>query len=376
LTNTFAEAHASSARLTTQWRGIASLLVWAVSVGPSNAFSQESERDLILFASVSAVDASGLSTGAVDDSDSTPSVGLMYTQAGERFRFHAELQVTDEEHEVERLQFGWQAGEATRVWLGRVHTPGSYWNTQYHHGQFLQTSIARPSIDAYEDGGGVLPMHLSGVLIEHRMEFSAGSAVQLEAAAGVSAQFVVDELETFDILDPESGFESSFDLRVDFLPDVLGSNLVGFSLGSFEIPISSLPSLSPIWDSGASSFAVDTFGVHGNWETDRWRLIASVRRVSVSTTGGLDSADRTFSSSYVHLERSISDRWKLFGRLEDTSGDESYLDLFPLYIREQVSLGLRFAIGNRHAITAELRESEAAVDSFHSIALQWSAAFL
>ena len=45
-------------------------------------------------------------------------------------------------------------------------------------------------------------MHLSGVLIEHRMEFSAGSAVQLEAAAGVSAQFVVDELETFDILDP------------------------------------------------------------------------------------------------------------------------------------------------------------------------------
>ncbi len=95
----------------------------------------------------------------LDDDDFTPSADLFYTRTGERFRFLAEYLLTDDEHDLERLQVGWQLSEATRLWLGRFHQSASYWNTEHHHGQFLQTSIYRPAIEEFEDTGSLLPSH-------------------------------------------------------------------------------------------------------------------------------------------------------------------------------------------------------------------------
>jgi len=61
--------------------------------------------------------------------------------------------------DLERLQRRYTFGEAGHR-LGRpLHTPLGYWNTAFHHGQQLQTSVLRPQMIDFEDHGGVIPAH-------------------------------------------------------------------------------------------------------------------------------------------------------------------------------------------------------------------------
>jgi hypothetical protein len=66
--------------------------------------------------------------------------------------------------EVERMIIRFDQSDQFKVSLGRYHTPINYWNTAFHHGQWLQTTITRPEM--VEFGGKFLPVHFVGVLVE------------------------------------------------------------------------------------------------------------------------------------------------------------------------------------------------------------------
>jgi hypothetical protein len=126
--------------------------------------AQEPSHDVVYFVSADATRYSEARSDYIDDIEFTPTVDVIYSRASGHFRMFGELLATDEEEELERFQLGWQLSDDTRFWLGRFHHSGTYWNTQHHHGQFLQTSITRPAIDEFEDTGGVLPMNVTGLL--------------------------------------------------------------------------------------------------------------------------------------------------------------------------------------------------------------------
>jgi hypothetical protein len=65
--------------------------------------------------------------------------------------------------DVERLQIGYAFSDAATLWLGRFHTPFGYWNTAFHHGAQLQTSVLRPRFLDFEDLGGIVPTHMVGL---------------------------------------------------------------------------------------------------------------------------------------------------------------------------------------------------------------------
>jgi hypothetical protein len=65
--------------------------------------------------------------------------------------------------DFERLQVGYLVNDALTVWMGRFHTPFGYWNTAFHHGAWIQTSIQRPKFLAFEDTYGFMPVHTVGV---------------------------------------------------------------------------------------------------------------------------------------------------------------------------------------------------------------------
>ncbi len=65
--------------------------------------------------------------------------------------------------DIERLQIGYAFSDAATLWLGRFHTPYGYWNTAFHHGAQLQTSVLRPRFLDFEDLGGILPAHTVGL---------------------------------------------------------------------------------------------------------------------------------------------------------------------------------------------------------------------
>jgi len=66
--------------------------------------------------------------------------------------------------EIERSIIRYDQSDYFKISFGRYHTPINYWNTAYHHGQWLQTSITRPEMTQF--GGSFIPVHFIGGLVE------------------------------------------------------------------------------------------------------------------------------------------------------------------------------------------------------------------
>src|SRR5262245_53852710 len=78
------------------------------------------------------------------------------------------------ETDVERAQLGYVFSDAATLWAGRFHSPWGYWNTAFHHGQQIQTSITRPQFLEFEDHGGVIPAHTVGLWVTGVMPTGPG----------------------------------------------------------------------------------------------------------------------------------------------------------------------------------------------------------
>jgi hypothetical protein len=65
--------------------------------------------------------------------------------------------------DFERAQVGYTFNDNMTLWGGRFHTPYGYWNTAFHNGAQIQTSVLRPRFLAFGDRGGVLPAHMVGL---------------------------------------------------------------------------------------------------------------------------------------------------------------------------------------------------------------------
>jgi hypothetical protein len=66
--------------------------------------------------------------------------------------------------EVERVILRYDYNDHLKISVGRYHTPINYWNTTYHHGLWLQTTIDRPEM--IKSGGTFQPVHFVGLLAE------------------------------------------------------------------------------------------------------------------------------------------------------------------------------------------------------------------
>jgi TolA-binding protein len=65
---------------------------------------------------------------------------------------------------VERTIIKYDYNDAFKLSFGKYHTPVSYWNTAFHHGAWLQTTIARPQMVRF--GGTFIPVHFVGLQTE------------------------------------------------------------------------------------------------------------------------------------------------------------------------------------------------------------------
>ena len=65
--------------------------------------------------------------------------------------------------DLERSYVQYVENQWLKVSLGRFHTALGYWNETYHHGRYLHTSLTRPVMVRFEDSGGLLPTHTTGL---------------------------------------------------------------------------------------------------------------------------------------------------------------------------------------------------------------------
>ena len=89
--------------------------------GTPAASSLSRQHELLFFVSAKRTVDSGLDTPVFDSHDFTPTADIFYSRGADRLRMLAEYLITDDEHDLERFQVGWQLSETTRIWFGRRH---------------------------------------------------------------------------------------------------------------------------------------------------------------------------------------------------------------------------------------------------------------
>jgi Phosphate-selective porin O and P len=88
---------------------------------------------------------------------------------------------TDYTVEVERNIIRYDYNDYFKLSFGRYHTPIGYWNTAFHHGAWLQTTISRPEMVQF--GGTFIPVHFVGFLAEGNIP-SGGAGLSYNVGVG------------------------------------------------------------------------------------------------------------------------------------------------------------------------------------------------
>ncbi|RJQ47895.1 MAG: hypothetical protein C4528_04020 [Gammaproteobacteria bacterium] len=326
-----------------------------------------SRAEFILFPELTVTNRHGLANGSKKEKDDTsPALDLFYTAQGEKWRLLGEFFLGEGEAEVERLQLGWFTGAGDIFWLGKHHAPLGIWNTQYHHGRYLQTSISRPGITEYEDDGGLLPVHTTGLFWEgkHALEQGGGLAYKLSAGAGPSLK--ADELEPAP-LDGLNEGRLVASAHLSYHPESHDQEL-GLFLQQAYVPGTV---------SSVDEVRLTTLGAHAQWQYDALRLFGELYWVHDRVQGAGGTQRGTFTSGYVQVEYGLHADWTVYGRLENTFGEnhDPYVGRFPHFVKKRSLAGLRYELGNRQALKIEFAGVETHDDRFSEIAVQWSAAF-
>ncbi len=311
-----------------------------LSVGSGSATAQE----VLVFPALTAFRMSETGVAASNDVDFGGSI--FFSKDFGRLRFLGEVLLNKREKEVERAQIGWKLSPSATIWAGRFHTPLGFWNTEYHHGAYLQTSINRPKITEYEDEGGLLPLHGMGLLLQTTKRF--GDAL-LSLDASVASGPTIDgaSLEPVAFLRPQRFGRTGVSAKVAWQPDATTPTQMGASFAKFDLPIT-----------GAPTDLVSQLVVNGflNWESGAWRLLgeAYVTRHRANESGVLNNS--TITSVYVQSDYRFSDTWSGFARLESNraASVDALISRNPSFARSNTVIGARVELPAHFALKLEV----------------------
>lgn len=274
--------------------------------------------------------------------------------------------------DLERLQLRYLVNDALKLHAGRFHNILGYWNTAFHHGTLLHTSIGRPAFLEFEDGGGILPSHLIGLW--------------------ASGRYKTDPLSlTYGVMAGNGSKVQDGGLNPNNNSDNNGNKAVSFRLTAEPVGIPGL-----------------MFGLSGSY--------AVVKGYTTSLTGEVMEVMRVKQSiaaldiTYFEKPFEFLAEYYLILDKDDFSGSEKYSsnafyiqggyvinDLFIPYARyEQVSLddkvdpyfsalgtteskrtlaGMRYNLSVSNAVKAEVRFIDNGTEKFKEYAVQWAVAF-
>jgi hypothetical protein len=290
------------------------------------------------------------------------------------FKLFGEYLLSDHEGDLERFQLGWQLSDDLVVWVGRFHQPTSVWNHDHHHGQYLQTSISRPAIDEWEDLGGVLPQHFTGVLLEYSRRVFDSWRLRTSVAGGIAPQITSEGLKPFDLLHPDSDrHQMGYQARASLHPGDFTETGLGILVAHDDL--TAVGPLSPA-QAGFDHADLNLLGVFGTYAGASWKLTGTVYRADAHLYYTISVVPANFVVGYVEGERRLPFDLTAFARWEDSAGTggSPYLRLFE-FVRTRHVAGLRWDFAAHQAFTVQISDSHTLNGRFSDVRLQWSGAF-
>jgi hypothetical protein len=247
--------------------------------------------------------------------------------------------------DLERTQLGYQFGNTGTLWLGRFHTPYGYWNTAFHHGQQISTTLRRPRFLAFEDQGGILPAHSTGIWFTGN-ERLGGGKIGYDIYV-TNAQEIVDG-----VLDMRQAGNADGQVtvggRLSYQPGSMDSLQLGVSALSGRIEDQTNP---------ANDTHLNVLGLHATWDSDAWEALAELYlfRNEALLGGGTHSSN----AGYAQLGYRAG-RYTPYARYERTALDQA--DGYFVgqasgrsYHREAV--GFRYDVDLKSALKLELADT-------------------
>jgi len=301
-------------------------------------------------------------------SDIEPAIDIFYSYNEGNFLALVEFYLNHDESEFERLQLGWLVQKNTRLWLGRFHYPIGIWSTDFHHGTYLQTTISRPAIIDFEDNNGILPLHISGALLDSE-HYYGDSLLNTSIVVGTGSSLPKGSLEPFNLFNPgNESFYETITFRMIYSPQASENHYFGFFVGYSSIE-GDQSSLSEIEQIQTGIFTVI------QQQALLWRSTIFYIDNNLKSSTNVADLKGGFYSGYVQLEYQFTEKWNSFIRVEDSfnENDDPYLNLFPSFSTQRQLLGIRNDILPQQALTLEWRQDHLSTGTLNQLVLQWSA---
>lgn len=130
--------------------------------------------------------------------------------------------------DVERYLIEYSQNDYFKLAAGRWHTAIGYYNTAYHHSTWFQTAADRPFLFAFEDRGGILPIHSVGLSASGLIPSGAlGLHYVAEVGNGRASRTPLTEEPVQNVIDDQS--HKAYNLALFARPEAVRGLQVGFS---------------------------------------------------------------------------------------------------------------------------------------------------
>ena len=283
----------------------------------------------------------------------------------------AEFSIESGGIDLERLQISQSFSDALKVTVGRFHTPLGYWNTAYHHGAFLFTTIERPFFLRFEDDGGILPVHTVGVEATGRF-FLPWAQLSYAALAG-NGPSIVDDQGT-NVLDPNIESDPNKNKAVGFHGEVKPAGLPGWLLGASYYQsrvVSTIPTL-PL------DVTQTILGVNVNKTDGPLELLAEYYLLRHKDHLGAQQDTTMDHLYYVQVSREFKQLVAPYVRHEQASieeGDPYAAALSTVDTRIETA-GVHLWVGEQSALKLEARfVAMDGIEHHNEYAIQWAFTF-
>ncbi|MCM2279913.1 MAG: hypothetical protein NDJ89_17705 [Oligoflexia bacterium] len=253
--------------------------------------------------------------------------------------------------DIERIQVGYTFSDLLTAWLGRFHTPYGYWNTAFHHGAQIQTSILRPRFLDFEDAGGILPAHSVGFWGTGQFRVSSDRVVY-DVYITNGARILGDELDPNIQLDDNKNTALGGQVAYSF-----GNGpLDGFRLG-FHGYTQQIDTINAGTGSVDANSITRVYGFSTVYENHGIEALGEYYRFSDRNLAAADPEKALGSwAGFVQLGYDFLPELTAYGRLE-----KAELDQEDAYFANQASgrsytresAGLRFRVGMNTALKFE-----------------------
>ena len=243
--------------------------------------------------------------------------------------------------EVERAVIRFNQSDYLKVSFGRYHTPINYWNTAFHHGQWLQTTISRPEMTQF--GGSFIPVHFVGTLVEGVVP-ARGLNLNYNFGLGNGRSTVISRSGDFGDINNHKAWLVNMDIR----PDALYALQVGGSVYRDEVNPAGVLGNREWIQSG-----------HLIWHSETPEFIAEFANVTHQpVSGAADSNSQAFYAQTAYRLPWNEKRWKPYYRFEYIHVPRSDTIFRAVPNFSASTAGLRYDLSTFAAFKLEYRHYE------------------